>query len=61
MNEEIMKLHCNHCDNDVEVTEDKVTTDIVNGRIDLQIECPECFDLVGYHFIGPDDICPDAQ
>jgi len=62
MNEYTMKLHCFKCDNDVEVTDSEISTEITHkGTIDLQIDCPTCFELLGYHVIPADDICLDGQ
>ncbi len=60
--EKEFKLHCNKCDSDIVVQDENLSVEIdQNGQIDLQIDCPECFDLVGYHFISSRDICLDGQ
>lgn len=56
------KLYCNHCETDIVVSDDDINIEIdQNGQLDLSIDCNNCFELAGYYYIKPSDICLDGQ
>lgn len=60
--EKEFKLHCLHCDTDIDVLDDDISAELDDlGQIDLTIDCNNCGDVLAYHFISPSELCLDGQ